>query len=85
MDFVLSILDFFDTALGMEKFPTERFNAEYFGMKDYHFKNIVKIMMDEGLIDGVDIGKYMNGDINILLISPIITIKGLEFLNKYSK
>lgn len=85
MDFVLSILDFFDTALVMEKFPTKDFNAKYFGMKDYHFNNIIKIMIEDGLITGCDIGQCIDGKINIILTTPVITIKGIEFLNKYSK
>ena len=85
MDFVLSILDFFDTALGLKKFPIENFKAEYFRMSDKHFNNVIKIMIDDGLLDGIDIGTYINGEINILIISPTITIKGLEFLHKYSR
>lgn len=84
MDFVLSILDFFDSALDKKEFPVEDFNATYFRMSEYHFNNLVRIMVDDGLISGIDIGTYIDGKVNILIISPIITIKGLEFLRKYS-
>lgn len=68
-----------------EEFDSESFNAETFGTNKNRFTALIIQLQKSGYIEGLNIRCHKVVGTQILPpIKPVITIKGLEYLNENS-
>lgn len=82
---IYRILKFLRDSMDFEEFDSEGFNAESFGTNNNRFTALVIQLQKSGYIEGLSIKRYARQTEQIIPpISPVITLKGLEYLNENS-
>ncbi len=81
---IYKILRVLEKAMDVEEFNTESLEADNLGISEPRWRKLMKMLVDEGYIDGVRVIQTNAGELIIKLASPSITLKGLEYLNENS-
>ena len=62
----------------------EPIKASVLGLTDERWKAIIKMLVDNGYIEGIAMKNYMRVGLTISKFEPQITLKGLEYLHENS-
>ena len=79
------VLKFLESAMKVEEFPLEQFNGASFRVSDQYFKDILKMLTDDGYVKGIVFTPILGQTgLGMKCRMPEITIKGLEYLQENS-
>lgn len=79
---IYRILKLLEESMDHEEFDRSALNAEYFGVSEARFNAILRMLKEDGYIDGIT---YVNGLPGVKILRyPRITLKGLEYLEENS-
>lgn len=81
---IFRILKAFEMSMDNEEFDCELISSEHLEITQPRWKKIMKILSDEGYLEGVHVIETNSGDLIVKLRNPAITLKGLEYLNENS-
>lgn len=82
---IYKILKALERALDIENFDKNLITAEALGISEERWSRIMKMMIDEGYIEGVRNIKYDGATVPLIkMLNPAITLKGLEYLENNS-
>ena len=81
---IYKILRFLECSMDADEFDCELIGSDSLGISEPRWKKLMKMLVDEGYIDGVRVIQSNAGEIIVKLVSPRITLKGLEYLNENS-
>lgn len=81
---IYKILRSLERSMDADEFNQDLIRADSLGISEPRWKKLMKMLVDEGYIDGVRMIQTNAGEIIIKLVSPCITLKGLEYLNENS-
>lgn len=82
---IYKILKALERALDVENFDKNLITAEALGISEERWSRIMKMMIDEGYIEGVRNIKYDGATVPLIkMLNPAITLKGLEYLENNS-
>jgi len=82
---IYKILKFLEASLHVEEFPLEQFKCENFKVSEQYFKEILKMLCDDGYVKGITFVQVLGQTTpGLKYIKPEITIKGLEYLEENS-
>ena len=81
---IYKILRHLERAMDCEELDTDFLLADCLGISEQRRVSILEIVAKEGLAEGIDIKRSVNGDCIISLSCPRITLKGLEYLKENS-
>ena len=82
---IYKILRQLEKSMSLEEIDKNNFTAEHFKVSEPYFARIMKLLVDNDYISGVDVWISMDTDYpKYCLIRPEITLKGLEYLNENS-
>lgn len=81
---IYRILKAFERSMDQEEFNTDLITPEQLEISNSRWKKIMKMLSDEGYLDGVIVIETNTGDLIVKLKNPAITLKGLEYLNENS-
>jgi hypothetical protein len=87
MDFektIYGILSEFEKQLDADSFDMELFKPEKWGISQRRLTFYLRMLLNAGYIEGIKISPMANGSFVINVISPAITLKGLEYLAENS-
>ena len=82
---IYEILSTLEKAMDYDEFDFEQISAESLGISQNKWWRIIEMLVQNGYIQGVTVKYSIDG--NNALISaynPVITLKGLEYLNENS-
>lgn len=78
---IYKILRLLEEAMDYEEFDVSLLNPELLGVSENRMNAILIMLQDEGYITGIIYRKGLNG---VKLNKPVITLKGLEYLEENS-
>jgi hypothetical protein len=81
---VYRILSFLKKSEQNDEFDDKSFTPEYFGLTDRQWALTLTRLIDDGHIKGVSVRTGADGYMMISLSAPMITTKGLEYLEENS-
>lgn len=82
---IYKILKILEGAMDKEEFDKELISHESLGISEPLWCNIIKMLVDNGYIEGVFVLKAFGGRVPaIKMDTPCITLKGLEYLEENS-
>lgn len=81
---IYKILKYLEYAMDLTKIDTKELSYIRFGISQNRFNKIIKMLQDNGYIQGVVIESYIDGELNVNLTNVEITLKGLEYLEDNS-
>lgn len=81
---IYKILKAFEKSMDAEEFNNDLIVAEQLGISEMRWKKIMKMLADEGYLEGVHVIQPDSGILIIKIRNPGITLKGLEYLNDNS-
>ena len=77
---IYQILSLLDRYLDYEEADWSKLSAENFHVTENRFNSIMIMLYEAGYIDGIEPIALMNGNYDIKLVEPSITLRGLEYL-----
>ncbi len=82
---IYRILKFLNESMDYDEFDSEAFTADRFGTNDNRFRALLIQLQKDGYIEGLEIVRYIRQKPMINPpMCPVITLKGLEYLNENS-
>ena len=81
---IYRILRLLEKAMDCEEFDKQAISAEALGISETRWLALLKMLAENGYIQGLDIRKGLQGDVTISTYRPEITLKGLEYLEENS-
>lgn len=81
---IYKILRSLERSMDVDEFDQGLIRADSLGISEPRWKKLMKMLADEGYIDGVRVIQTNAGEVIIKLVLPSITLKGLEYLNENS-
>ena len=82
---IYRILKFLNESMDYDEFDSEAFTADWFGTNDNRFRALLIQLQKDGYIEGLEIVRYIRQKPMIKPpMCPVITLKGLEYLNENS-
>lgn len=82
---IYKILKILEGAMDIEEFDKQLISYESLGISETLWCNIMKMLIDNGYIEGVHVVNVMGGRTpGIKMVTPRITLKGLEYLEENS-
>lgn len=81
---IYRILRYLEKAMDYDEVDMERISAATLGISEQRRSAILKILADDGYIDGIDVKKSITSETLVSIASPCITLKGLEYLQENS-
>lgn len=81
---IYRILRILEKAMDCEEFDRHMISAEALGLSEARRTAILKMLAENGYVQGLDISKGLQGDVTISMRRPEITLKGLEYLEENS-
>lgn len=81
---IYRILSYFEAAMDLEKANLEEISSERLRITEQRWISIIRMLVDEGYIEGLVIHQSADGFISISISYPRITLKGLEYLKDNS-
>ena len=79
---IYSILKYLETAMDFAEPDHTPIKAETLDITKERWRSIVKMLADEGYVEGVTLRQYVRQPVAIINFNPRITLKGLEYLNE---
>ena len=79
---VYKILSALEKAMDFPQFDMEQIGHEVLGVSKERWCRYIEMMLDVGYIKGVELKRYITGDICIDAENVRITLKGLEYLQE---
>lgn len=77
---IYQILMMLDSFLDIDEPDYSKLSAETFHTSERRFINIMIMLFEAGYIDGIRVVELYDGNYDIKMIHPCITLKGLEYL-----
>ncbi len=81
---IYQILKYLEEAMDYENPDYAPISAKGLGLTEERWKAIVKMLANNGYIEGVSISKYMRSCERVTLFQPTITLWGLDYLHENS-
>lgn len=81
---IYRILKALEKSMDCEEFNQELISPESLGISVERWKKLIKMLSDEGYIEGVHVIETNAGVLVVKLLNLAITLKGLEYLNENS-
>lgn len=78
---IYQILRWLERSMDCECPDYTELSAERFRVSEPRFRKVMRILVDEGYIKGVDITLLFGDDFDLKYLHPMITLKGLEFMD----
>lgn len=77
---IYRILNRLEKMLDLPKADAAQLTAEAFGISQNRWQAYMKMLLDAGYVDGVQVMDYIDGTTGINIAEIAITLKGLQFL-----
>lgn len=81
---IYKILKRLERSMDYPEFDTSLISAEALGTSKTRWACIMEMLVDEGYIKGVNVTQDMTMERRVSLLSPVITLKGLDYLSDNS-
>lgn len=81
---IYRILKALEKSMDNEEFEPIVISPEVLGISPERWKKLIKMLVEEGYMEGVRIVTTNTGAVIVKMLSPTITLKGLEYLNENS-
>lgn len=82
---IYKILKLLEKHMDCEEFQKELIDNEQLGISSERWSRIIKMMVDNGLIEGIRIVEYDGQTVpQVRMYAPAITLSGLEYLEENS-
>lgn len=81
---IYKILKYLESAMDYDEPDYLPIKAEALELTEERWKAIIKMLVDNGYVEGVVIKQYARVGSTITRFEPIITLKGLEYLHENS-
>ena len=81
---IYKILKMLETSMDYPAFNCDYFTPEHFHLSEERFYSLIRMLVNEGLIEGVQVETDAAGNFNVSISRPRLTLKGLEYLNDNS-
>lgn len=81
---IYKILRLLEASMECAEFDRKQFSPEHFNLSDEHFYSLVRMLVLDGLIEGVQVATDAAGNLMVSMSRPRLTLKGLEYLNENS-
>ena len=79
---IYKILKYIERSMDYDEFDKEHFTAAHFRVTKARFFYLLQALTDAGYITGVKCMEFAGNEKEIALISPRLTIPGLEYLSE---
>lgn len=84
MKVIYKILEVLEKAMDEEHFKWKAISHEQYGISQEKWIKIIEIMKQEGFIEGIDITRGLEGNMEVVAPRMKITFKGLVYLAENS-
>lgn len=81
---IYGILRYLEKAMDYDEADIDFISAEYFKITEQRWRSIMKMLVREGYITGIDVKRSADGEICMSVSDVRITLKGLEYLQDNS-
>lgn len=81
---IYKILKYLESAMDYSEPDYEPILAAALGLTEERWRLLMKMLTENGYIDGVVLKQYMRSGITIIRFNPEITLRGLEYLHENS-
>lgn len=78
------ILHTLEIAMDSEQFDMSEISHERFGITEARWCQLIKMLIDNGYIEGITLKYTLDGEPILGVTRPAITLKGLEYLEENS-
>lgn len=78
------ILKALEAAMDYDMIDLDAIRAERFGITRNRWQCLMKMLVDNGYVEGIQVYQPADGDVIINMGHPKITLKGLEYLEENS-
>ena len=81
---IYRILRYLEKAMDYDEPDLDRISAKELNLSEQRWTAIMKMLADEGYVDGLSVKQSLDGDVVVSISTPRITLKGLEYLQENS-
>lgn len=81
---VYRILRYLEKAMDYDELEMDFISANALGISERRWVAIMEMLVKEGYIDGVGVKRSADGDVDLSISDPRITLRGLEYLKENS-
>lgn len=81
---IYKILSYLEKAMDYDQPDWRAIGAEHLGINENRWRHIMKMLIDNGYIEGVAVLPIMGSGFDFKFINPAITLAGLSYLEENS-
>ena len=81
---IYRILHYLEQAMDYDEPDMDRISSQALGLTENRWESLMETLVSEGYVDGIKIRRFVDGYVEMCMINPRITLKGLEYLKENS-